>query len=465
MTTRAAVPSSRITVFLVAALALPMLGFALLLAQPGLDITWEHHPSHFWLVLTAGGLNAVLAYATATAAARRGDARVLLVSLAFLSSAGFLGLHALATPGVLLDTSNAGFVIATPVGLLLASAFAAASALDLSGDRGRAVMRHQALLRNGVLAVMLGFAVWSLTSLTDRPDPPERASGPLLVLAIPAMLLFLYAVVAYVRLYRERRAEMLLGMAAGFALLAEAMFAVVFARNWHATWWEWHLLMLFAFILIASSAQRQWHQERFSPLYLDDTAAGRRELSIVFADLEGFTSFSETHEPTEVSAMLNEYFERVIPPVVQEHGGEIDNIIGDALMVVFNRRGDQPDHAERAARAALALQEHTVAVAAAHPGWPRFRAGVNTGTSLVGVLGAAGGRTHTAIGDAVNVASRLEGRAPVGGVVIGGETARRLRGARLEPLGALDVKGRDQPVDTFLLVSLGAADGEGEGTA
>ena len=54
--------------------------------------------------------------------------------------------------------------------------------------------------------------------------------------------------------------------------------------------------------------------------------------------------------------MLNAYFERAIPPVVREHGGEIDRLIGDAVMATFNRRGDQPDHAERAARAALALQ-------------------------------------------------------------------------------------------------------------
>src|SRR6201989_1194485 len=84
-------------------LAVPMAGFWLLLAAPSLDGHWEQHPAHFWLVLGAAAINASLALATGDAARQRGDARLFLVSLAFLSAAGFLGLHALATPGVLLD--------------------------------------------------------------------------------------------------------------------------------------------------------------------------------------------------------------------------------------------------------------------------------------------------------------------------------------------------------------------------
>ena len=125
-------------VLLAAALVVPLAGLALLVAEPQLDVIWEHHPAHFWLVLVAGGLNAGLAYATGSAARRRGDARVFLVSLGFLSAAGFLGLHALATPGVLLADTNAGFAMATPVGLLAAGLFAAASSAELrpTGPRG-----------------------------------------------------------------------------------------------------------------------------------------------------------------------------------------------------------------------------------------------------------------------------------------------------------------------------------------
>src|ERR687894_3162876 len=101
--------------------ALPLLGLGLLLGQPGLDARWEHHPAHFWLVLGASLVTGILAYATGEAANRRGDARLFFISLAFLVSAGFLGLHALATPGVLLEGHNTGFVIATPIGLVIAS--------------------------------------------------------------------------------------------------------------------------------------------------------------------------------------------------------------------------------------------------------------------------------------------------------------------------------------------------------
>jgi class 3 adenylate cyclase len=443
-----------------AALALPMLGLALLIAQPRLDVRWEHHPSHFWLVLLAGVLNAVLAYATGAAARRRADARVFLVSLAFLAAAGFLGLHALATPGVLLEGPNAGFALATPVGLAVAAVFAAASSAELSGESSRAVMTRSGQLQLGLVAMLAAWGAVSLAGIAplDQPSAPERASGPLVGLAAAGLGLYGLAVGRYLRLYRRRPSGMLIGMVVAFALLAEAMVAVVFGRNWHATWWEWHLLMFAAFALVAWSAHRQWHEERFSGLYLDETASGTREISVLFADLEGFTSFSERHDSREISGMLNEYFEGAIPPIVERHGGEIDRIIGDALMVVFNRRGDQPDHPLRAARAALAIQDATAAIGRDHPDWPRFRVGVNTGEATVGVLGAAGGRTHTAIGDTVNVGERLQTKAPVGGVAVGPETARRLVGARLEPLGALPLKGKAEPIEVHALLELAPGD-------
>ena len=134
-------------------------------------------------------------------------------------------------------------------------------------------------------------------------------------------------------------------MASAFTLLAEAMIAVARARSWHASWWEWHVLMLMAFGAIAYSARREDGEERFSDLYLDQTAAGKREVSVMFADLEGFTTFSEGRDPREVSEMLNTYLRVAIPPIVREHGGEIDRLIGDAIMATWGTRGDQPDHA------------------------------------------------------------------------------------------------------------------------
>src|SRR5262245_31843904 len=107
-------PSSRVRELLPAAalVALPLIGLALLLAVPRLDLHWEHHPSHFWLVFGAAALNVALGLIVSEAARQRDDARLFLVSMALLASAGFLALHALATPAVLLPGPNAGFVLA-----------------------------------------------------------------------------------------------------------------------------------------------------------------------------------------------------------------------------------------------------------------------------------------------------------------------------------------------------------------
>ncbi len=120
--------------------AAPLLLLVVLLARPAVDRAWENHPAHFWLVLGAALVATALGFSVTTAARRRRDARLFLISLAFVASAAFLGLHALATPGVLLGP-NAGFELATPVGLLLAALFAAAASVELRSDRADAVLR------------------------------------------------------------------------------------------------------------------------------------------------------------------------------------------------------------------------------------------------------------------------------------------------------------------------------------
>jgi class 3 adenylate cyclase len=432
-------------------LLVPLAGLVLLLRRPQLDVHLEHHPVHFWLVLLTAALSAVLAYATGAAAVRRGDARVLFVSLAFLSSAGFLGLHALATPQILLDTPNAGFTLATPVGVALASVFAMLSSLRWSGITWGRRLRVALLLLMALWAVASVLRVWPL----HERAVPEVADGILTALAVPSVLLYGVAAGRYLRTWWARPSLMLLSVISAFVLLAEAMIALVFARNWALSWWEWHVLLLGAFVLVMAGVRIQWYEERFADLYQEDTVSGRRELSVLFADLQGFTSFSEQHDPAEVTAMLNTYFEVVVPPVVRRHGGDVDRIIGDALMVTFNKRGDQPDHARRAAAAGLALQEAAAAVQAEHPGWPRFRVGINTGIASVSLLGTEGGRTHTVIGDTVNVASRIEGKAPGGGVAIGPATKERLPGARIESLGEVSLKGKAEPVEVYRLIELG----------
>jgi adenylate cyclase len=437
------------------ALALPVVGVAVLLAAPSTDVRWEHQPSHFWLVLASAMLPALLGWAIGTAACRRADARLFLVSLAFVAAASFLGLHALATPRVLLDAPNAGFVIAVPVGLLLSSMFAAWSATELSGGRARRILDRSRLLRGTLLAVIVVWGAWSLAALPplEDPSPPESGSTALLVLTVPGVALFAVAAVRYVDLARRRASPLLRAVAAAWVLLAEALLAAAVARNWRASWWAWHVLMLIAFGAIAWAARRLPESERFSDLYLDEVAGGTREISVLFADLQGFTTYSESHDPTEVQAMVNAYFDAVVPAVRAEDG-RVDSFLGDAVMVTFNVTDDQPDHALRAARAALGLQRAAEPVSDAHPEWPRFRVGVNTGVAAVGVIGGADARGYTVLGDTVNVASRIEALAPVGGVAIGEATLRALRGAVVTHIGTVSLKGRSEAVDVFRLDAL-----------
>ena len=433
--------TSRQQTLVAALLATPLAGLAILLASPSADVHWRHEPSHFWLVLLTAGLNAVLAYTTGAAARRRGDRRVHLVSLAFLAAAGFLALHAFATPGVLLERPNLGFAIATPIGLVVAAGFAGMSALEV--DRVRPILLQHLLL--GAMGIWLVVSLALLPELRDSAVP-GRMSWPLVVLSVLGVVLYAFAVLRYLALWRQRGSNLVLALAVAFILLAESMVAVALGRNWQASWWEWHVLMLAAFGLIALMAHREGSQERFARLYLDK---GTQFVTVLFADLQGFTSYSEQHDPIEVSKLLNTYFEAAIP-ALEEHGGEIDRLIGDAVFATFQGEG----HPERAARAALALQVAVAPLAAAQPTWPRFRVGVHTGEASVGVLGTGSGRTYSVVGDTVNVGSRIEGLAPPGGVAISGETAGALAGAKTEALGTITVKGRAEPCEVLLLLSV-----------
>ena len=259
-------------------LALPLIGLALLIARPALDLEWKHQPSHFWLVLGVAAVSLALALLTNEAAMRRGDARLVLVSLAFGASAGFLGLHALATPGILLPGSNVGFVIATPVGLTIASVFAAASALPLGGPRGDLVLRRAGVLRLGLVVVLIAWGVASIAGI-----PPIMASmeplevGPLVRAgALAGILLYAYAAWHFLRLFARRGRPLLLAFVVAFALLAESMITVALSRDWHLSWWEWHVLMAIAVAAVAIAARAEYRREgsltaAFGGLYLSST--------------------------------------------------------------------------------------------------------------------------------------------------------------------------------------------------
>ena len=695
MTAAAPRPRARVPVRLLVwtfHLLLPLAGLWLLLAVPAADVRWEHHPSHFWLVFLVAVGNVVLAVLVDRAARRHDDARLALIGLGFLAAALFFGLHALATPGVLLDSRNGGFALATPVGLALASVFTAAAALEFPPARAAAVLRAVGWLPGVVYALTAIWGVISLTGLPPLADPrlAERLSGPLVVVATVAVLLYLSAAVRFHLVYRRRRSVMMLSLITASVLLAESMVAVALAPSWQLTWWLWHVLMVLAFGYVGYSAyvtyqregastglfdgigtdqtvravraeygaaletlvsavQRQeagelstgemalltaglehrfglsegqtavlgraagalrsereqidrlgvlvaiGHESRVRldeqlllrravrrvatgfdgdgvriglvrdgrlrfpdelstdstwvvpdevgqraaaglagmgpveldqdvlacPLTVKDLPAGvlltrrrggfsERDRSLFaslasqlsmgmenarlyhqldelfrqymspdvakelladpdkaalggavvpvtafFADLRGFTTFSEQSTPEQIVIMLNRYFERATAAILAE-GGTVVQFVGDALMALFNAPARQPDHPLRAARAALAMQAAAEEVAAANPGWPRFRVGINTGPALVGNIGSAALRNFNAMGDAVNVAARLESEARPGQVVIGSATREQLPpGAVVEPMGELMVKGRREPVVAFRLLGLG----------
>lgn len=542
-------------------LALPLSGLGLLLARPELNIEWHHHPSHFWLVLTSAAVGVALAYVTNIAAGRHRDARVTLVSLAFLASAGFLGLHALATPGILVPTRNTGFMIATPVGLIIASGFALASVSRLAGPRADLIQRHRGRMLAALVGLMVVWAAASLagagplgalSSMSDAPMimvgmpgmdgmpavPPvaslEETGGALEVLAILAIAAYAIAAWRYLAIQRERGGIVTLAIGAAFALLAEATFAVVISHNWEMTWWAWHVLMLVAFATIALGVRDEYRRSQslttaFGGLYSDATlaridrwhadaiarvaragvagesteavfdglrrdgasdeevalltAAARelkrlddlfrpylpafvghqlrrdpgaarlggdeREVSVLFADLAGFTAFSEEHKPAEVIEMLNVYWAAVVP-VIERAGGVVDYFAGDGVLAVFNAAGGEPDHAERAVRAGISIIDSARSVAAANPGWPMFRVGVNTGRAVVGNVGVEGRRTFTVIGDTTNVAARLLAAAEPGSVVASAATWAALEG-RIDgvALGAIALRGKRDPVEAW----------------
>jgi class 3 adenylate cyclase len=259
----------------------------------------------------------------------------------------------------------------------------------------------------------------------------------------------------YLRLDWRRPALLLIAVVTAFVLLGDAMVAVAFAHTWHATWWEWHLLMLLAFGLIAYSVRVEWRREGmtrelFSDIYQDETRGHLEELTVGFADLQGFTAYSERTNSEQVKDMLDTYFS-MAGDVARAHGGIVDKTIGDALMFVFRNSG----HEMRAARMALAFQQELVGLAKEHPGWPRFRMGLNSGEAMVGLVPVPGAKGFTVTGDTVNVASRLEGQARAGEVVVG-QATRVVLGvaADVDDLGELSVKGREKPVTAFVLKGL-----------
>jgi len=176
-----------------------------------------------------------------------------------------------------------------------------------------------------------------------------------------------------------------------------------------------------------------------------------REVTALFADLEGFTPFTESRPPHETVLALNRYFSAVVP-VVFANGGTIIQFAGDAIVAVWNAPVEQPRHALAAARTALEMQRAIEAIIAEDPSLPRFRVGIATGAALVGNVGSEELRNYVAHGDAVNLAARLQTGAKAGQVVISAPTYALIRDfATVHPLGRFIVKGKSEEVEAFVL--------------
>jgi len=183
----------------------------------------------------------------------------------------------------------------------------------------------------------------------------------------------------------------------------------------------------------------------------------RKQVTIMFADLSGFTALSERVDPEQVRNVVNSCFERV-GVIVTRYGGYIDKFIGDELMVLFGAPRAMEDHASRALHAAIEIRDAVSAFnrehALLHDYSLSMHFGINTGLVIAGAMGTESRREYTVIGDAVNVAARLVSRADRGEILVGRDTRRLVdTGFQFEHVGAVELDGRVQLTEIFRLLA------------
>ncbi len=182
-----------------------------------------------------------------------------------------------------------------------------------------------------------------------------------------------------------------------------------------------------------------------------------REISVVFADIRGYTRLSESIEPEQVMNLLNNYLEIMVKEVWDEEG-TITAFMGDALMAIFNAPLSQGDHALRAVRAAWKMRMAVLNYQRLHSqGVPiSFGFGVNTDQATIGNIGSHGRiQNYTAIGDAVNIAARLQSNASDNNILLNSSTLQRVRSdVRVAQIAPLYVKNKSAPLDVWCLMGL-----------
>jgi len=178
------------------------------------------------------------------------------------------------------------------------------------------------------------------------------------------------------------------------------------------------------------------------------------ELTVLFSDIVGFTSISESLEPKELSQFINDYLTSM-SMVIRNNRGTLDKYIGDAIMAFWGAPVEDPEHARQGVISAMAMQTELDKLRAQMlaRGWPDIRigVGVNSGNMRVGDMGSKLRKAYTVMGDAVNLSSRLEGLTRVYGVgvLVGPNTRRLVKDVVFREVDRVKVKGKDEPVDIF----------------
>ena len=184
-------------------------------------------------------------------------------------------------------------------------------------------------------------------------------------------------------------------------------------------------------------------------------------MTVVFADLVGFTSLAESRDPEQVKYLIDDCMERLAADIVS-FGGQVDKVLGDAIVALFGAPVAHEDDAERAVRAALKMQASVQALDSEVGVSIRMRIGLNTGEALVGSI--RGDRDYTAMGDTVNTAARLQTSAEPGEVLVGRSTYDATSAViRYESAGAIAAKGKGLPVEAFRAIAPYGLPGERQG--
>ena len=203
-------------------------------------------------------------------------------------------------------------------------------------------------------------------------------------------------------------------------------------------------------------------REKLGALESQPPVEQRKQATVLFADISGYTAISETLDAEEVKEMMNALWAR-LDKAITGKGGTVVAHMGDGVMAVWGAQTAQEDDPERAIRGALAMQEELgdfnatslrsrfkMRQATENPPALRMRIGINTGPVILGTVATT--KEFTALGDTTNLAARLESAAPIGGILISHDTYRQVRGAfDVQPLKPISVKGKAEPIKVYVV--------------